>query len=123
MALTSDLMGLGMPAALAALEGFTIPASVAGATTALATGTPLTGGINQVTTAGGQTAVVLSNNTPVGCCQIVYVSTATAALVFPPTSLQQINEVTAGNSFSVAQAKTTIFWRVSATKWIANLSA
>jgi hypothetical protein len=120
--LGSDMMGLGMPAALANLTGESIPAPVAGATTAQATATPLTGTINQVTTAVGQTAVLLPSTQPLGTAVKVYVSTATAALVFPHVGAS-INEGAANASFSVAQAKFTSFVRVSATKWLAQLGA
>jgi hypothetical protein len=120
--LSSDMMGLGMPSALANLVGDTIPASVAGVGTAQSGATPLTGTINQVTTASGQTAVVLPSTQPLGTSVNVYVSTATAALVFPPSG-GGINEGAANASFSVAQAKFTSFVRVSATKWLAQLGA
>lgn len=120
--LGSDMMGLGLPAALALLIGESIPASVAGAGTAQATATPLTGTINQVTTAAGQTAVVLPSTQPLGTAVNVYVSTATAGLVFPPVGCN-INELAANASFSVAQGRTASFVRVSATKWIVQYGA
>jgi len=122
MARPEDLMGLGMPGPLAQLEGFTIPTAVAGATTAQATATLLTGSINLITTAASQTAVRLPSDTALAVPIMVYNSTSTAALVFPPTG-GNINEAATNASFSVAQAKTTTFWRVSTTKWIAVLSA
>lgn len=122
MPLTSDLMGLGLPAPLAALDGFTVPAVAAGATTAQATATLLTGGINQITTTAGQTAVRLPADAPLATPIIVYNASSTAALVFPPTG-GNINEAAANASFSVAQAKTTTFYRLTSTKWVAVLSA
>ena len=115
--LGSDMMGLGVASALANLMGESIPASVAGAGTAQAGATPLTGTINQVTTSAGQTAVLLPSTQPLGTAVNVYVSTATTALVFPPTGCS-INEGAANASFSVAQARVASFVRVSATKWI-----
>jgi hypothetical protein len=120
--LGSDMMGLGMPAALANLTGESIPAPVAGATTAQATATPLTGTINQVTTASGQTAVLLPSTQPLGTSVHVYVSTATAALVFPPVG-GAINELSANASTSVAQGRLASFVRVSATKWLKQYGA
>ena len=120
--LGSDMMGLGMPSALANLVGETIPASVAGAGTAQSGATPLTGTINQVTTSAGQTAVLLPSTQPLGTSVQVYVSTATAALVFPPYGCN-INEGAANASFSVAQSRVASFVRVSATKWIAQYGA
>jgi hypothetical protein len=120
--LGSDMMGLGMPSALANLVGDTIPPAVAGVGTAQSGATPLTGTMNQVTTSAGQTAFLLSSAQPLGTSTNVYVSTATAALVFPPVGAS-INEGAANASFSVAQAKFTSFVRVSATKWLAQLGA
>lgn len=120
--LGSDMMGLGMPPALANLVGETIPAPVAAAGTSQAGATPLTGTINQVTTSAGQTAVLLPSTQPLGTAVHVYVSTATTALVFPPTG-GNINEGAANASFSVAQARTATFSRVSATKWIVQYGA
>jgi hypothetical protein len=123
MALPQDLMGLGMAPALANLEGVAVPAAIAGATTAQATATALPpSGIQQVTTAVGQTALRLSAEQPLATPVGVYNSTATAALVFPPTG-GNINEVAANSSFSVAQARLAWFWRVSATKWVVTYGA
>jgi hypothetical protein len=120
--LGSDMMGLGMPSALANLVGESIPASVAGVGTAQSGATPLTGSINQVTTSAGQTAVVLPSTQPLGTSINVYVSTATAALVFPPSG-GGINEGAANASFSVAQARVASFVRLSATKWVVQYGA
>jgi hypothetical protein len=123
VALSSDLMGLGMAPALANLEGVTIPAAIAGVGTAQVGAAPLvSGAIHQVTTSAGQTAARLPADQPLGVAVHVYVSTATAALVFPPTG-GNINEGAANASFSVAQARLASFYRVSATKWLAQYGA
>jgi hypothetical protein len=123
MALPQDLMGVGMAAALAALEGVPVPAAVAGVGTAQVGATALPpSGIQQVTTGAGQTATRLSAEQPLATPVGVYVSTATAGLVFPPTG-GNINEGAANASFSVAQARLAWFWRVSATKWVVTYGA
>jgi hypothetical protein len=123
MALATTLMGAGFPALQAlVMSGAGAIGTVTAATTALATGTALRADVNLVTTSGGQTAVVLPFAN-VGESVIVYVSTATAALVFPESVGVQINEISAGSSFSVAQGKPTTFIKVTTTKWIAVLSA
>jgi len=98
--------------------------SVTAVGTALVGGTALTGAVNLVTTAVGQTAVVLPlkgdyPSQPI----VVHVPTATAALVFPPSASIAINQIAAGSSFSVAQGKTATFVQVSATQIISTLSA
>ena len=120
--LSSDMMGLGMPSALANLVGDTIPASVAWAGTAQSGATPLTGTINQVTTSAGQTAVMLPSTQPLGTSVNVYVSTATSAQVFPPVG-GALNELSANASTSVAQGRLASFVRVSATKWLKQYGA
>lgn len=82
--------------------------AVTAASTALATATALKNGINVVTTAVGETAVLLPANS--GAPVIVRVTSATAGLVFPPTVLGVINGGSAGASFSVAQNKPTVFY-------------
>lgn len=81
--------------------------AITAASTALATGTALKNGVNIVTTAVGETAVVLPQNC--GSWLLVRVTSATAGLVFPPTALGTINGGSAGASFSVAQNKPTLF--------------
>lgn len=119
--LATDMMGLGTPAALANLMGESI-ASVTAVGTAQVGAAALTGTINQVTTSAGQTAVVLPSNQPLATSVQVYVPSATAALVFPPSGAN-INESAANASFSVAQARLASFVRVSATKWIVQYGA
>ncbi len=98
--------------------------AITAAGTTLAAGAALTGAVNNVTTAGGATAVVLpvKGDYP---SQPIYVHnlSATTALVFPPSTSVQINQVTAGSSFSLAQNLTAVFIQVSATRYIALLSA
>jgi hypothetical protein len=94
----------------------------AGAGTALATGTALTAGICNVTTAAGETAVVLPAAYTPGVPIVVVNGSATAALLFPGTSAQKINNGSAGASFSVAQNKPVVC-HFDGTNWIAVLSA
>lgn len=92
--------------------------------TALATGAALTGFVNNVTTAGGATAVVLPNHSSgFGGPIIVHNLTATTCLVFPPNTSCGINEGADAASFSVAANKTAEFWQCSATEYFAMLSA
>lgn len=119
--LATDMIGLGFPPALAALTGESV-ASITAVGTAQVGAAALTATINQVTTSAGQTAVVLPSGQPVATSVHVYVPSATAALVFPPTG-GNINEGAANASFSVAQARIASFVRVSPTKWIVQYGA
>jgi len=83
--------------------------AVTGVGTAQSGAAPLTGAMNVVTTASGQTAVLLPANHPVGSPIVVRVTSATAGLVFPPTG-GAVNGGSANASFSVAQNKPTVFF-------------
>jgi hypothetical protein len=78
--------------------------AVTGVGTAQVGAAALTGAFNIVTTASGQTAVVLPANYPAYTPLIVRVTSATAGLVFPPTG-GTINGGSANASLSVAQNK------------------
>lgn len=83
----------------------------------------LTGAVNVLTTAAGQTAGVLPANASFGSPILVRVNTATAALIFPPTG-GSINGGAANASFSVAQNKPTAFFCLpNGIDYIAVLSA
>lgn len=97
--------------------------AVTGVGTAQVGGAALTGAINVVTTASGQTATVLPAAYPVGSPILVRVNTATAGLVFPPVG-GSINGGSANASFSVAQNKPTVFYAMpNGLDYIAVLSA
>lgn len=81
--------------------------AVTAATTAQGTATPLTGGVNVVTTAAGQTGVVLPASYPTKSPVVVTVITATAGLLFPPVG-GKINGGTANASVSVAANKAAL---------------
>ena len=121
LALSTDLMGLGMAPAMAQLAGDTI-ASVTGVGTAQSGGAALAGTLYLVTTSAGQTATVLPSNWPLASSIVVYTVSSTTALVFPPSG-GNINEGAANASVNVAQGKSTCFVRVSATKWISLAGA
>lgn len=129
-ALATSLMGSGVPPLVATQLGFdtnksiTVPAGTAqlSDSAALTAGTALVQGWNLLTTAVGQTAVQLLSTIPVGADVYVWNTTATAALVFPPSGCS-IQGGSANASFSVAQNKPTRFIRVSSTQFVAILSA
>lgn len=129
MAITPNLMGAGMPGAQASLVGFQPAATVAGAGTAqktdsaaLTAGNILPLGLNNVTTAGGETAVQIPSTMPLGGQMIVNVTSSTAALLFPPSG-GTINGGNADASYSIAQNKPTLVIRVTSVIFIAIKSA
>lgn len=116
MTTTTDLIGLGFPAALASAEGFQI-ATLAGVGTAQSGGAAIGTNMTLVTTSSGQTAVVLPASVPLASPFYVYNNSATAALLFPPTGCT-IDNGSANASVSIAQNRGRMVIRVSATAFI-----
>lgn len=116
-----NLIGLGLPARLANILGFT-PTTKAGAGTTQVGATPITSNMTIATTAVGQTAFGLPAE-PAGAGPIMlWNQSATAALVFPPSG-GTIQGGATNASFSVAQNKPVWFVSADGTNWMANLSA
>lgn len=121
LAKNTDLMGLGLAPGLAQLMGDSY-ATVTATGTAQVGGAALVGTVNNVTTAGGQTAVVLPSAWPQLSAINVYVNTATTALVYPPSG-NTINQGAGDASVNVAQGKMTTFIRISNTAWLSLAGA
>ena len=119
----SDLTQLGIPDQAAQRLGQTWT-TVAGVGTAQTGAASLPAQVKAVkaTTAGGATAFVLSNSLGLGEPYWFFNSSATTALVYPPSG-GNIQGGSTDASFSVAQNKTAIFNRMSSTTWCANLTA
>jgi len=115
------LTALGTPPVVADLIGDNISQSLAGVGTAQSGATLLTGSVNTVTTASGQTAFILKAHNA-GRTVVVANTSATTALVYPPTGAT-IQGGAANASFSVAQNKTALFWYITPLIIVANLSA
>ena len=121
MSTVLDFMGLGMPGPLANRLGNT-PATVAGVGTAQTGGATLQTTATLATTSSGQTAFVLPSGASLGRPFWFFNSSATTALVYPPSG-GAIQGGSTDAAFSVAQNKTVIFMRLSSTAWCANLTA
>jgi len=123
-ALAVDLMGVGMPAEQANRIGASNLTTIAGVGTTQAGAAPIRKDATNVlaTTAGGQTAFVLSASAELGVEYFVTNSTATAALVFPPSG-GAINAAGTDASVSIAQNLARVFIRLSSTRWISFLTA
>lgn len=118
---SGELIGLGFPPKLSGLVG-NLPSAKTGVGTAQSGATPITTNFTVATTAGGATAFLLPA-VPAGSGPYVFANpTSTAALVYPQPG-GSIGPSATDASFSVAQHKTTLFWKISATAWAVNLSA
>ena len=122
MSTTADLMGSGMPAALANRLGNT-PVTQAGAGTITgATATLIQGHLTNATTASSQTAFIFNSAASLGKEFYFFNSSATTALVYPPAG-GNLNGGSADASFSVAQNKLAMFIRLSTNNWAVILTA
>lgn len=122
MPLKVDLMGTGLPSQQAVLLGFDPLTTQAGVGTAQSGASPIISNNILATTTAGQTAFVLPADAVLEVPYIVTNSTATAALVFPPSG-GTINAASANASVSIAQNLARMFIRKSATRWVSFLTA
>lgn len=122
MSTVADLMGLGMPGALASRLGFTpttLTTTGTSATTAAAIQTKLT----ILTTASSQTGAILPAAASLGGIFIVTNPTATTGIVYPDSG-GTINGGTATTGGqNIAQNKTIIFIKVANLTWVSVLTA
>jgi hypothetical protein len=129
-AITTDLMGAGVPAAQATLLGHLPAQTIAGSGTAQKTdsaaatsGNLLPGqGMVNATTSAGQTALQIPSTMPLGAEIVLNVTTATAALLFPPSG-GTINGGAANASVSIAQNKPTLVRRITSTIFVAVIGS
>lgn len=122
MALAIDLMGVGLPQEQATRLGFSDLTTLAGIGTAQVGAAAIRVNNILATTAGGATAFVLPSDAELELPYLVTNSSATAALVFPPSG-GTINAAAADASVSIAQNLARMFIRKSATRWVSFLTA
>lgn len=122
MATQQDLMGSGLPAALATLLG-NVPSSVTGIGTTQATGATLRS-MTSCVTAGGATAYTISPNASLSRLFFVFNGSSTTALIYPPVGASAaIGGGATDAAFSLAQGKSAIIWKFSSTVFPAILTA
>ena len=115
MASVQDLMGLGMPAALAGKIA-TTPSSVTAAGTTAGAATQITTKMCEVSSASSQTGAIVPDVSPgeygfINC----KTGSAASAVIYPPTG----SSATFNNASSVTLAadKSMVYWRFSTTKF------
>ena len=129
-AITTDLMGSGVPAAQARLLGLLPVQTIAGAGTAQKTDSAAITAANLLpeqgmvtaTTASSQTALQIPSTMPLGAAIVLRVSSATTALLFPPSG-GAINGGSTDASVNIAQNKPTIVMRMSTTVFVAIIGS
>ncbi len=118
-------MGAGFSAGQAsALVGAVPTTAISAAGTTLATATALTVTTNLVSTATVGQGVKLPTAASVNdwCC-VYNDATGTTIVVYPDTSSNKINQMTAGTGISLGNNTSCLFMKVSSTRWVANMSA
>lgn len=114
MSTIADLMGLGMPGALAGRLGNSETEVTAAGTTS-GTATALQTKVSNITSASSQTGVILPSSASIG--SVWYLScdhaSSASAVVYPPSGAT----ITNASSVTLAQDKNMIVWRLTATKF------
>lgn len=118
MAIPGDLIGLGMPPGLANLLGLQ-PSAVTCAGTSASDATTITTALSRLTAASSQTGAIIPASMPLGAIFVVNTESSTSAVVYPPSGAT----INAASSLTVAQNKTAIFFRYSATLIFSVLTA
>ncbi len=112
MSTTADLMGLGMPAALAARLGFN-PTALTATGTSAGTAATIQSKMVKVFGAASQTGAIIPDTLSIG--GVMYIacdhSSTASAVIYPPTGAT----ITNGSSVTLAADKNMIVWRYSTT--------
>lgn len=118
MATSSDLMGLSIPPGAAGLLGLN-PSAVTCAGTTSGTATAITTALSNLTAASSETGAILPASMPLGTPYVVNTTSSTSAVVYPPSGAT----INGASSLTVAQNKTAVFYRYSATLIFSVLTA
>lgn len=121
----NQLMGAGFSAGQAsALLGGNVGTAISAAGTTLATATDLAATVNLVSTATAGQGVQLPSGCSVGDVVVVFNdNTGATFLVYPDSSSNKINQLSAGTGVNLATNTSCIFMKATGTRWIANMSA
>lgn len=124
MALTTDLLGVGIPAEPAKRIGINAIQSVTAAGSTAADATVLLKAQNFVNlTATGADGIKLPSDAALNQPYYVYNSSGSTGKVYPPTSGTLNGGTATSGSLSLTTLKTAFFMRYSSTGWIFNLTA
>ena len=121
----SQLMGAGFSAGQAsALVGPAPTTAISAAGTTLATATALAAVTNLVATAtAGQGVKLPTAAVTNDFCIVFNDNTGASFYVYPDSSSNKINQLSAGNGVLLPTNTSCIFMKVSSTRWVANMSA
>ena len=120
MATVADLMGYGMPAALAQFLGKT-PAAVTCAGTSSTTATTMQSKIAVLTAASNQTGVIIPASASLGSVWYLTKPGSTGAVLYPPAGCTF--DTSASTSLNIAQYNSVAVIRTSSTTFMTIVSA
>lgn len=122
MALALDIVRGGFSPGQARAIGGQVQSSVTAAGTTITTATDLTASINVVTTAAASSGVQLPQ-TEIGDSIEILNLGANAVTVYPDSSSNRINQLSAGTGFLLAANTSVWIRKFTSTRWMAYLSA
>lgn len=122
MALALNIMRGGHSAGGAKAINGNIATGLTAAGTTITTALDLLADTNVIATCAASAGVQLPSCEIGDSCEI-YNGGANACAVYPEASGSQINQITAGSSFSLATNTACFCRKITATRWIAFLSA
>lgn len=123
MGLAKNIMGGGFSASQAASTDIAVSQTgISAAGTTQGTATALSADLNLVSTVAANSGVILYNGV-INDSMIVYNDQAVnALLVYPPTSAQ-INQIPVNTAHSLPPNTFCEYYKVSKTRWVAQMSA
>jgi len=122
MALARNIMRGGWSAGNARAVNGAVGTALTAAGTTLATALALQADTNVIGTAAAGTGVSLPSGEIGDSCE-VYNGGANTVIVYPDAAANQINAITAGSGFNLATNTACFCRKITATRWIAFLSA
>ncbi len=122
MALARNIMKGGWSAGNAKAVNGAVATALTAAGTTISDALDLNADTNVIGTAASGTGVQLPSAEIGDSCE-VYNGGANTVVVYPDAAANQINAITAGSGFSLATNTACFCRKISATRWIAFLSA
>jgi len=122
MATAADIMKGGTSAGQAQAINGQVHPSITAAGTTISDATDLAASINIITTAAASTGVQLPSSMVSDQVEILNLG-ANSVTVYPDSSSNQINQLSAGSGFTLAANTAVKLRKFSTTRWMAWLSA
>ena len=122
MALARNIMKGGWSAGNAKAVNGNVATGLTATGTIITDALDLTADTNVIATAASGTGVQLPSCEIGDSCE-VYNGGANTVVVYPDASANQINAITAGSGFNLATNTSSFCRKITATRWIAFLSA